>query len=446
MNELKDIVVVLSDQHAFSKSSLSGFDIEGGLSELSGTNYTNTYCNAPLCVPSRMSFLTGKLPRHTEVFDNDSMLSSDVATMAHALGAKGYKTILVGRMHFKGVDQNHGFDQRLVGDITSQYWGVKRDELGSYAETLKMKGCQNLIGPGYSPVHEYDQMVYEEALRQLSMEHDSPLFIVVGFYSPHFPYIGHESTYNHHKESYKGFDSDHVIKAYEHMVQESSEDDLCDIHAAYCSMCEHLEHQVAAIHNQFENYLNGKDGLFIYTSDHGDQLGNRGLFGKKTFYSDSIKVPLLIKEMHKNIHVVRKEPVSLIDITKSIVSYSGAYLPDMDGEDIISSEKTKPIIIEQMFDDMLSQCILDNQFKALKYGEDLYLLNHEDKIINNDEYLEKLSNEFVDETTLLLRYKKHCASVEILKEWGQLKKPKQTSVVDFSKKALTIEKTLKVRT
>ena len=89
-----------------------------------GLYFERCYCNAPLCVPSRMSFLSGKLPSDLNIFNNDTVLPADVPTIAHALGAAGYHTVLIGRMHFKGDEQKHGFDERLVGDITSQYWGT----------------------------------------------------------------------------------------------------------------------------------------------------------------------------------------------------------------------------------------------------------------------------------------------------------------------------------
>jgi choline-sulfatase len=456
---MKDIVMVLSDQHSFDASSLhsDGICETNNLSRIAqeGINYTNAYCNSPLCVPSRMSFLTGKLPSNTLIFDNDSALGSDIPTLAHALGARGYKTILVGRMHFKGIDQNHGFDERLVGDITSQYWGMKRPELSIYADSLKMSGCQKIMGKGYSPVHEYDNMVYEEALKQLSKEHDQPIFMIVGFYGPHFPYIGVEDLYEKYLNK-KSLDVDYskAYEEYEYLVQETSAEKRKKISSAYYSMCEDLDNKVGKIYDAYKNYLSEKDGLFIYTSDHGDQLGKRGLFGKITFYQDSIKIPLIIKEMNIDKSSVREDPVSLIDLSRTIVDYSNSHLPNMDGENILSNKKCKPVKIEQMHmtDNIyFGQCVISNNYKLTKLKDSYKLIhlandsNEEIDIKNNEiEVFKQLQENMIDDRNIIDYENKHLKEIEILKAWGNAKKPEQTSMVAFSEEALQIERTLEI--
>ena len=88
-----------------------------------GTVFTNAYCASPLCVPSRTSFLTGQYPHESEVWGNSHILNSGTPTYAHAMGAAGYNPVQVGRMHFVGYDQLHGFAERYVGDHISNYFG-----------------------------------------------------------------------------------------------------------------------------------------------------------------------------------------------------------------------------------------------------------------------------------------------------------------------------------
>lgn len=457
---MKDIVMVLSDQHSFAATSLCSDSIceTKNLLKIAGegTNYTNAYCNSPLCVPSRMSFLTGKLPSNNMIFDNDSTIGSDIPTIAHALGAKGYKTILVGRMHFKGIDQNHGFDERLVGDITTQYWGVKRTDISSYANTLKMSGCQSILGKGYSPVHDFDNMVYEEALNQLSKEHDQPIFMVVGFYGPHFPYIGTNELYD--KYLTKQMLDDDCAKAYEeykYLVQETTNEKRKKIASAYYSMCEDLDNKVGDIYDSYKEYLNSKDGLFIYTSDHGDQLGKRGIFGKITFYQDSIKIPLVIKDMNNNESIVREDPVSLLDLSRTIVDYGDGYLPDMEGENILYNVKTKPVKIEHMHvtsDDMyFGQCVIKDNYKLTKLKDSYRLIdlnndNNEEFDIKEEKpevYME-LKDNIVEDNGIIEYQKKRIKQLDVLKAWGKMKKPEQTSMITFSKEALIFENTLEM--
>ena len=112
-------------------------------------------------------------------------------TIAHEIGRIGYKTVLIGRMHFKGADQKHGFDMRLAGDITSQYWGTggkSRSDFGAYAGTTNRRHCLEAVGGGYSPVMAYDAHVFETAMEYLKHcpRDGRGIFLVVGFYSPHF--------------------------------------------------------------------------------------------------------------------------------------------------------------------------------------------------------------------------------------------------------------------
>ena len=108
-----DIVLVMTAQHAARVMGCSGDAnapppaIAALASE--GTRFASCYCASPLCVPSRMAFLTGLEPHETGVFTNDDYLPSDIPTIAHAMAAEGYDCGLIGRMHFNGPDQQHGF-------------------------------------------------------------------------------------------------------------------------------------------------------------------------------------------------------------------------------------------------------------------------------------------------------------------------------------------------
>src|SRR5688500_6186103 len=82
-----------------------------------GVLFRNAYCNSTLCVPSRMSFMTGRYPHHNGAYDNSTALSSDAVTWAHLLRAVGYDAALSGQQHFVGPDQLHGFQAQLAFDL-----------------------------------------------------------------------------------------------------------------------------------------------------------------------------------------------------------------------------------------------------------------------------------------------------------------------------------------
>lgn len=129
-----DMLLILSDQHARRVTGAYGNDVVAtpALDRLaaSGVTFDNAYCASPICVPSRMSMLTGQWPCDQGCWTLTDMLGSDRPTYAHALGAAGYRTVLVGRLHAIGPDQHHGFCERSSGEAGTNWPGGPRQALG----------------------------------------------------------------------------------------------------------------------------------------------------------------------------------------------------------------------------------------------------------------------------------------------------------------------------
>ena len=122
-----NILYIQSDQHnpnvtgCYGETTVRTPNLDALASR--GTIFTNAYCASPICVPSRMSLLTGRYPYENEVWCNTQTLSSAIPTYAHAMGAAGYRPVQIGRLHFVGYDQLHGFAERYVGDHSPNYMG-----------------------------------------------------------------------------------------------------------------------------------------------------------------------------------------------------------------------------------------------------------------------------------------------------------------------------------
>ena len=133
-----------------------------------GATFTNVYCHSPICVPSRVAFLTGLMPSETEVWTNDQILNSATPTYAHALGAGGYSPVQIGRMHLNGLDQYHGFSERYVGDHNRNFLGSPR-EPGTHQEHMKGTAGPNRIsliqsGAGRSAYEVHDRIVTDKTV------------------------------------------------------------------------------------------------------------------------------------------------------------------------------------------------------------------------------------------------------------------------------------------
>ena len=119
-----NILLIMTDEHAPMYSSTYGHPLVQTpyMDQLAqeGATFDNAYCNSPLCLPSRMSFMTGRYVHRIGAYDNGSPLPSDTVTWAHALRAVGYEAVLCGKQHFCGPDQLHGFERQLARDLHAE--------------------------------------------------------------------------------------------------------------------------------------------------------------------------------------------------------------------------------------------------------------------------------------------------------------------------------------
>ncbi|BES64037.1 sulfatase-like hydrolase/transferase [Gottschalkiaceae bacterium SANA] len=459
---MKELLIYLSDQHNPMVSGVYGnpWIDTPNLDRIAqeGHVFENAYTPCPLCVPARLAFLTGKRSSKINVFNNDCSLAGDQPTIAHAIGARGYETLLIGRMHFKGVDQTHGFDEHLVGDITTQFWGNggnRRTDLGAFMGTTNMKGCLDVVGGGDSPVLDFDECVVDETLRVMNEKSEAYRFIVTGTYAPHFSYAAPKELYLKYKERLHEVKVD--IKkenhaAYQHMEREIDDDLQLSIRAAYYGMVETMDQQIGQVYDAWKQRLkiNGREGIFVYVSDHGDMLGERKMVGKQTFYESSVRIPLLIAG--NGIEIGRtKTPVSLLDLSRSLIDWTGADpLPDMEGENLMKIARygrRDPVIAEHVIDRVdgcyAGKMIVQGDQKAFSFDEigELAVYQRDENGIfapksvsepEKCEWHERLKKDWNPKETIE-RYKQRKSDQEVLVRWGKKKQPKETARVVYKR-------------
>lgn len=346
----KDILIFLSDQHSGFCSGYAGDKVvrTPNLDRIAaaGTVFDAAYTSCPLCIPARMSMLSGQLPSKTGVLNNYGSIPSDQATFLHSLGAEGYETVLCGRMHFEGPDQRHGFTKRISGDCTPLYAGDRGADKAKkqFNMTSSEFGCLRLIGAGNSPTLEYDRYVIRAALEYLQQDHDKPQCIVIGTYAPHFPYVAPVDLYEYYldKVEYaqtlsKGCNYEHPIESWK--IRDTSKDTVIRARAAYWGMVEFLDRNIGSVYEAWDSYLkrNNRDGVFVYLSDHGDQVGERGLYGKKTFFESSSHIPLVFQGSGIAAGKRIQSPCSIMDIGPTLCEMTGACQPpEQDGRSLLN--------------------------------------------------------------------------------------------------------------
>ena len=203
MSSQPNVVIFMSDQHNRGVLGCAGDEVvrTPNLDALAerGVQFTDAYCPSPLCVPSRMSFMTSRYPSDQRVISNQCVLDSNIPTFAHGMTLAEYETVLAGRMHFVSHDQRHGFENRLVGDFTYQFHGVSEpilDPIGG-GTTGQSRSAAEISGPGRTAVQAYDRDVTDAAVDFITeREDDRPFCLVVGTYGPHCPFICPKDLYD----------------------------------------------------------------------------------------------------------------------------------------------------------------------------------------------------------------------------------------------------------
>ncbi|MEM7033394.1 MAG: sulfatase-like hydrolase/transferase [Chloroflexota bacterium] len=322
-----------------------------------GVVFENTYCPSPICVPSRMSMLTGQHPYQNEVWTNDQMLHSGIPTLAHAMGAGGYTPVLIGRMHAMGPDQLHGYAERLVGDHTENYIGsarsVDRGILNGTAGPERVSLERSGSGQMAYQVHdEYVTAATVDYLNQLGVrkragEAMDPFSLSVGLMCPHPPYVARKEDFDLYKDT---ISMPRKPRAYEDEThphfrwwrEDTGSTDVSDeeVHrarAAYWGLVTRVDAMIGQMLDALRDNDFLENTLIIYTSDHGDMLGEHGLWWKHVFYEESVKVPLIVSwpgviEAGQRCENV----VSALDVNATILDALGApALPSSSGRSFL---------------------------------------------------------------------------------------------------------------
>ena len=339
-----NFLVLMSDQHSPHVLGCDGDKVirTPNLDALAadGVLFENAYCQSPVCVPSRMSFLTGQQPFDMKVWGNGDTLPSNVSTFAHSLGAAGYEATLIGRMHFNGVDQWHGFEKRLVGSLSPIYphtpYPLPPSLLvgarGSTRESVR------LAGPGKTAYQAYDAEVTKataEFLSEKSRGKDRPFCIVSGFVLPHCPYISSRLDWDYYRGRVtlpripqRFYENLHpAVKTWRSNRETEflTEDEILRARAGYYGLVTQFDRQVGAIVSALKQTGLDKNTVVIYTTDHGEMAGEHGMWWKSNFYEAAVSVPLIVScpERFKPGRRI-SEVASLVDLGPTMVELAGA--------------------------------------------------------------------------------------------------------------------------
>ena len=321
-----------------------------------GALFTNTYCNSPICVPSRMAMLTGRHPYQNEVWTNSHSLDSSIPTLAHAMGAAGYQPLLVGRMHAVGPDQLHGYAARLVGDHSGNYIGGRGPDRGVLDGTAGPDRISlTKSGAGQSAYQVHDEEVTAATVdylnwlgvKQRAVGQIDPFSISVGLMLPHPPYVARGEDYRvyadrmtmpQRPQAHEQVTHPFLRAWREHTgIVAVSDEEILRSRAAYWALVHRVDIMVGQILDALAANGFADNTLVVYTSDHGDMQGEHGLWWKHVFYEESVKVPLIVAWPGVIAPGQRSERViSALDVNATMLDALGAPpLPNSPGRSFL---------------------------------------------------------------------------------------------------------------
>ena len=340
-----NVICILSDEHNKRVLGCYGHPIikTPHLDALaaSGTRFTSAYTNCPICVPARASFATGQYVHKVRCWDNAIAYRGDPPSWGHRMMAAGHHVASIGKLHY--VDSSpprNGFSEEIlplhIVDGVGDLLGLIRDELPIRAGARKL-GPE--AGPGESEYTRYDREIAAATCRWLNEEapkhRDRPWVLYVGFVSPHFPLIAPPEFYDLYTDDRIPWpDMYDAGTRPQHPFIDAMRRSMCYDEPfdppmvrrairAYFGLVSFLDDNIGQILRAVQATGLGASTRIMYSSDHGDNLGTRGMWGKSTMYEESAGIPLLMSGPDIPRGNVTDAPVSLADAYPTFLQATG---------------------------------------------------------------------------------------------------------------------------
>ncbi len=321
-----------------------------------GTVFLNSYCSYPLCGPSRMSMMTGRLASRVGAFDNAAEFRSELPTFAHYLRARGYRTTLSGKMHFVGADQLHGFEERLTSDIYPGdfYWTENletrdRKHKSDARQVLQSGVCDRSVQIDYDElaVFRARQHLWDLARR----EDNRPFCLFVSLTHPHDPFYCFEEHFNRYRDDEVPLPrvdrlptqqadplSRFNIERHE-LLRDFDPEQIRKARRAYLGSVSYVDDLIGNLMSTLSQAGYIDNTIVVVLGDHGEMLGERGMWFKRHFFDWAATVPMVFWGPNLLPYGRRSENVTLMDLLPTLLTLSGMEEPEpvdaLDGRDLV---------------------------------------------------------------------------------------------------------------
>ena len=339
-----NILIVMADQMAPAFLPIYGHPLvrAPNMQALArdGVVFDSAYCASPFCSPSRASFMAGLLPSRTRVYDNAAEFAADIPTFAHGLRARGYRTILSGKMHFCGPDQLHGFEQRLTTDIYpadfgwTPDWDRPEDRPSWYHNMSSVPEAGLCVRTNQLDFD--DEVAFMPSGRSSTSRGRaisgrscwSPRSPIRTTPSPCRSNTGTSTATRTSTCRRQGAALDpHSLRLRHVCAMDAEPVTEAQVRAArhaYYGAIAYVDDNLGRLMAALRAAALAEDTIVVLTSDHGEMLGEHGLWYKMSFFEGSCRVPLVIASPGRFAPRRVKASVSLVDLMPTLVELSGA--------------------------------------------------------------------------------------------------------------------------
>jgi choline-sulfatase len=338
-----NVLFLFSDEHRRDALGCYGHSLvkTPNLDKLAarGTRFSNAYTSAPICVPARASMAAGEYVYKTRCWSNAQAYQGEPQSWGHRLQAQGHRVDSIGKLHYRAKEYDNGFDNEILPLYIQNGLGWIKGLLRDHESVIDCSGYAKDIGPGEDSYTDYDLGVTREACDWLgnrrNTDSDKPWALFVSWLRPHYPLTCPPEFYNLYPleslDRARFTSSDQLPK---HPVLRAiarnfnydkyfTEQTRQVARASYYGLCSFLDYQVGRVMAALEASGQAQNTLIIYTSDHGDHNGDRGLWTKMTLYDESAAVPMILAGPGVPENKVVATLASLVDIYPTILGSVG---------------------------------------------------------------------------------------------------------------------------
>jgi choline-sulfatase len=327
----------------------------------SGVVFDNFYCASPLCAPSRFTMMAGASVSRIGAYDNAAEFTSEVPTFAHYLRAAGYRTTLAGKMHFCGPDQLHGFEERLTTDIYPADFGWTPDWEQPGVRPSWYHNMLSVTQAG--PCVRSNQLDFDDEVTYAARRHiydlarstdGRPFCLTVSWTHPHDPYANLPELFDLYRDDEIPMP---IVKASDvpldpHSARlrhvsdmdsiEITEADIRRARRAYFASISYIDRQVGIVMAALKESGLADDTVVILTADHGDMLGERGLWYKMSWFENACRIPLIVSapgKMAAGRIVASASHLDLLPTLAEIASEGAKFSPvsPIDGQSLLGA-------------------------------------------------------------------------------------------------------------